>query len=71
MTDHSHAHAHGHEAHGHEAEDHIHPAPTTFISKYIFSFDHKVIAKQFLWLGLTGLLVGGLMAMVIRWILFL
>ena len=33
----------------------------------IFSRDHKVIARQFLWLGLVFLLVGGLMAMVIRW----
>jgi cytochrome c oxidase subunit 1 len=33
----------------------------------IFSRDHKVIARQFLWLGLVFLLVGGLMAMVMRW----
>jgi cytochrome c oxidase subunit 1 len=33
----------------------------------IFSRDHKVIARQFLWLGLIFLLVGGLMAMVMRW----
>jgi cytochrome c oxidase subunit 1 len=33
----------------------------------LFSRDHKVIARQFLWLGLVFLLVGGLMAMVIRW----
>ena len=49
--------------------DHIHPAPTTFLRKYVFSTDHKVIAKQFLALGLVGLLVGGLMAMMIRWTL--
>ena len=24
--------------------DHIHPEPTTFLAKYIFSKDHKVIA---------------------------
>ena len=30
----------------------IHPEPTSFIWKYVFSQDHKVIAKQFLWLGL-------------------
>ena len=29
--------------------------------------DHKVIARQFLWLGLSFLLVGGLMALVMRW----
>src|SRR5262245_51012847 len=33
----------------------------------VFSRDHKVIARQFLWLGLAFLLVGGLMAMVMRW----
>src|SRR5579864_9534908 len=51
---------------GHE-EQHIHPEPTSFIRKYIFSLDHKVIAKQFIWLGLAFLAVGGTMAMMIRW----
>ena len=37
------------------------------VAARIFSRDHKVIARQFLWLGLVFLLVGGLMAMVIRW----
>jgi cytochrome c oxidase subunit 1 len=45
----------------------VHPAPTTFIRKYIFSTDHKVIAKQFLWAGLIFLAVGGSLAMMIRW----
>jgi len=45
----------------------VHPEPTTFISKYIFSIDHKVIAKQFLWAGLIFLAVGGTLAMMIRW----
>lgn len=47
----------------------IHPAPTTFLGKYIFSYDHKVIAKQFLWYGIFFLGVGGLMALLIRWTL--
>lgn len=47
----------------------IHPKPTSFISKYIFSFDHKVIGKQFLWFGIFFLGVGGIMAMLIRWTL--
>lgn len=46
---------------------HIHPEPTSFIRKYVFSTDHKVIAKQFLFLGLIYLGVGGMMAMMIRW----
>ncbi|HEX2568332.1 MAG TPA: cbb3-type cytochrome c oxidase subunit I [Polyangia bacterium] len=59
---------HAHESHdGHGHDDHIHPEPTTFLSKYIISFDHKVIAKQFLFLGLFFLLFGGTMAMMIRW----
>jgi len=33
----------------------------------IFSTDHKVIGKQFLFLGLAFLAVGGVMAMLIRW----
>ncbi len=48
-------------------EQNIHPAPTTFLSKYVFSFDHKVIGKQFLWYGIFFLFVGGLMALMLRW----
>lgn len=50
-------------------EQHIHPAPKTFLSKYIFSFDHKVIGKQFLWYGILFLGLGGMMALMIRWTL--
>ncbi len=46
---------------------HIHPEPTTFLRKYWFSTDHKVIARQFLWLGCFFLAWGGMMAMLIRW----
>ena len=49
------------------AEQHIHPEPTSFIKRYVFSMDHKVIAKQFLWYGLAFLALGGTMAMMIRW----
>lgn len=49
------------------AHDHIHPEPKTFLSKYVFSYDHKVIAKQFLWYGIFFLGVGGIMALLIRW----
>ena len=45
----------------------IHPPPTSFWKKYVFSIDHKVIGKQFLWAGLVFLLVGGVLAMMIRW----
>jgi cytochrome c oxidase subunit 1 len=50
-------------------EQHIHEEPKTFLSKYIFSYDHKVIGKQFLWYGIFFLFVGGLMALMIRWAL--
>jgi cytochrome c oxidase subunit 1 len=53
---------HSGEAHGH---DHHHELP--FIRKYIFSTDHKVIARQFLFASLFFLLIGGLFALLIRW----
>ena len=34
----------------------IHPPPTSLLRRYVFSTDHKVIAKQFLWAGLLFLL---------------
>jgi cytochrome c oxidase subunit 1 len=45
----------------------IHPPPRSFLRRYVFSTDHKVIARQFLWAGLLFLLFGGLLAMLIRW----
>lgn len=39
----------------------------SYWKKYVFSTDHKVIGKQYLWSGLLFLAVGGLLAMVIRW----
>ncbi len=50
--------AHG--AHGH------HPKPS-FISHYIFSLDHKMIGRQFLFVGLLMLMIGGILAMLVRW----
>jgi len=47
----------------------IHAEPTTFVSKYLISYDHKVIAKQFLWMGIAFLGIGGIMALLIRWTL--
>lgn len=38
-----------------------------FVRTYIFSTDHKMIAKQFLFLGLFMLVLGGLMALMMRW----
>ncbi len=47
--------------------DEIPPAPVGFLRRFVFSIDHKVIGRQFLFLGLAFLAVGGLMAMLIRW----
>jgi cytochrome c oxidase subunit 1 len=49
-----------HETH----EAHVHHG---FIRTYIFSTDHKMIGKQFLILGLVMLLLGGALALLIRW----
>src|SRR5215467_14912584 len=38
-----------------------------FIRHYIFSTDHKMIGKQFLTLGLFGLMMGGILALLVRW----
>ncbi len=38
-----------------------------FLETYVFSRDHKVIAKQFLAMGLFMLLIGGLLALLVRW----
>src|SRR5687768_5609550 len=39
----------------------------SFLRKYIFSTDHKIIGIQFLLVSLFFLLVGGILAMMIRW----
>jgi cytochrome c oxidase subunit I len=50
-------------------EQHIHDAPTSFWSKYIVSYDHKVIGKQFLWYAMFWGIIGGMMSLLIRWTL--
>ena len=47
-------------AHGHHEE-------LGFLRTYVFSTDHKMIGRQFLFLGLFMLLIGGLLAMMMRW----
>jgi cytochrome c oxidase subunit 1 len=58
-------HGHGHGAHGHD--DHGHGHTQSFISKYVFSTDHKVIGIQFLATTLIMLMVGGALALGVRW----
>jgi cytochrome c oxidase subunit I len=50
-----------------EEEHSHHPAPVGFIRRFIFSTDHKVIAVQFLLTSLLMLMVGGALALGIRW----
>jgi cytochrome c oxidase subunit I len=53
-----------HDAHGdHHGEHHHHE---TFITKYVFSQDHKMIAKQFLITGMVWAVLGGLMSVLFR-----
>ncbi|WP_337174394.1 cbb3-type cytochrome c oxidase subunit I [Paludisphaera sp.] len=49
------------------SDAHVHPRPRNPLTRYVFSTDHKVIAIQFLFTGLFAFVLGGLMAMVIRW----
>lgn len=57
---------HGSDVHaGHEAH-HEHHHHETFISKYVFSQDHKMIAKQFLITGMIWAIIGGLFSVIFR-----
>jgi len=55
------AHSQGHDDH------HIHEDNRNFFQRYVFSSDHKVIGIQFLFSGLIFFVLGGLLAMAIRW----
>src|SRR4026209_2004184 len=47
-------------------EVHRHEAPKSFIRKYIFSVDHKVIGIQYILLALAAVLVGMTMSVLMR-----
>jgi cytochrome c oxidase subunit 1 len=49
----------------HAAE--VHHEELGFWRTYIFSTDHKMIGRQFLFLGLFMMILGGLMALLVRW----
>lgn len=66
---------HGHElelevGHAHD-HDHGHHHKETFITKYIFSLDHKMIAKQYLitgiFMGIIGIVMSLLFRMQLAW----
>src|SRR5437899_9942753 len=46
---------------------HAHHDDRSFLRKYIFSTDHKIIGIQFLFVSLFFLLLGGVLAMQMRW----
>src|SRR5574341_1878786 len=46
---------------------HVDHADLGFWRTYVFSTDHKMIGRQFLFLGLFMLVIGGLLAMLMRW----
>jgi len=52
------------EVHGYAGEHH---EEIPFLRKYIFSTDHKVIAKQFMIVSLLFLFFGGILATMMRW----
>jgi cytochrome c oxidase subunit 1 len=52
---------HHHDDHAHEHEHH-----GNFWTNYVFSEDHKVIAKQFLITGMAWALIGGVLSVLFR-----
>ena len=52
----------------HDSAEHEHGHEEfSFLKKYVFSTDHKIIGIEFLFLGLTFFIIGGLLAMLVRW----
>ncbi|MBI3636328.1 MAG: cbb3-type cytochrome c oxidase subunit I, partial [Candidatus Rokubacteria bacterium] len=56
----SHATAHAH-------ADHAGHHELGFFRTYVFSTDHKTIGRQFLFLGLFMMILGGILALMVRW----
>ncbi|OYW20808.1 MAG: cytochrome c oxidase subunit I [Sphingobacteriales bacterium 12-47-4] len=61
-----HAHAVTEHHNGHDGHDGHHHHHETFVSKYIFSMDHKMIARQFLITGMVWAIIGGLFSVLFR-----
>ncbi|HTD92337.1 MAG TPA: cbb3-type cytochrome c oxidase subunit I [Chitinophagaceae bacterium] len=68
MSEATHAHSDVEVAHGvHHDEHHGHGHHhQSFISKYVFSMDHKTIGKQFLITGIVWAIIGGLFSVLFR-----
>jgi cytochrome c oxidase subunit I len=50
----------------HAENPHAHAAPTSFIRKYIFSLDHKVIGLQYYFLALASVFIGMFLSLLMR-----
>jgi cytochrome c oxidase subunit 1 len=59
-------HAVAHDVHDHGHDDHHHDHHQTFITKYIFSTDHKMISKQFLVTAIIMAFLAMSMSMIFR-----
>ncbi|HVF54808.1 MAG TPA: cbb3-type cytochrome c oxidase subunit I [Pyrinomonadaceae bacterium] len=59
-------HAGAADPHAHAAPGHHHGPPTSFIRKYVFSIDHKVIGIQYLFLALFSVFMGLIMSVLMR-----
>jgi len=57
---------HGGDVHAAHDAHHEHHHHETFITKYVFSQDHKMIAKQFLVTGMIWAIIGGLFSVIFR-----
>ena len=69
MSNEAHMHGHAEVITHHEVhhdEHHVHHHKETFITKYIFSQDHKTIGKQFLITGIIWAIIGGLFSVLFR-----
>jgi cytochrome c oxidase subunit I len=50
----------------HAENPHAHAAPTSFIRKYVFSLDHKVIGLQYYFLALASVFLGMFLSLLMR-----
>ncbi|HUR65705.1 MAG TPA: cbb3-type cytochrome c oxidase subunit I [Chitinophagaceae bacterium] len=67
MSDATHIHSGAMSGHDiHHGEHHVHHHKESFVSKYIFSMDHKTIGKQFLITGIIWAIIGGLFSVLFR-----
>ena len=58
---------HAEDVHEHVEHGHAHAHKQSFISHYVFSTDHKMIGKQFLITTMIMMMVGGALALAVRW----